>query len=93
MRCASLQLEIGVPALVGCCSEGTKAPPGMDGASGLKPKAVSEPRRIPYDSYALAILPLLMQLAQTRMRLEAPFTRALTACRLTFQRRRVTLCA
>src|ERR1700733_9922270 len=34
-----------------------------------------------------------MQLVQTRMRLEAPFTRAFTACRLGFQRRRVTLCA
>src|SRR5580658_3243796 len=34
-----------------------------------------------------------MQLAQTRMRLGAPFTSALTACRFTFQRRRVTLCA
>lgn len=42
---------------------------------------------------ALVILPLLMQLVQTRMRLEAPFTRALTAWRLTFQRRRETLCA
>src|SRR6516165_9762802 len=34
-----------------------------------------------------------MQLVQTRMRFGAPFTRAFTACRLTFQRRLVTLCA
>src|ERR1035438_9772405 len=44
-------------------------------------------------AYALAILPLLMQLVQTRMRFGAPLTRAFTACRFTFQRRRVTLCA
>src|SRR5579875_61862 len=44
-------------------------------------------------AYALATLPLLMQLVHTRMRFGAPLTRALTACRLTFQRRRVTLCA
>jgi len=43
--------------------------------------------------YALAILPFLMQLVQTRIRLDAPFTSAFTACRFTFQRRRVTLCA
>ena len=41
----------------------------------------------------MASLPVLMQVVQTRMRLEAPLTRALTACRLTFQRRRETLCA
>src|SRR6185437_9287118 len=34
-----------------------------------------------------------MQLVQTRIRLEAPFTNALTAWRFGFQRRRVTLCA
>src|ERR1700733_1091659 len=34
-----------------------------------------------------------MQLVQTRIRLGAPFTSAFTACRFTFQRRRVTLCA
>src|SRR4029079_16612497 len=34
-----------------------------------------------------------MQLVQTRIRFGAPFTSALTACRLTFQRRLVTLCA
>ena len=44
-------------------------------------------------AYALAILPALMQLVQTRIRFGAPFTRALTACRFTFHRRRVTLCA
>ena len=49
--------------------------------------------RLPGWPYPLAILPFLMQLVQTRMRLVAPLTRALTACRLTFQRRRVTLCA
>jgi hypothetical protein len=43
--------------------------------------------------YAFATLPLLMQLVQTRIRLEAPFTTALTAWRFGFQRRRVTLCA
>jgi hypothetical protein len=41
----------------------------------------------------LVIFPLLMQLVQTRMRLGWPLTKALTACRLTFQRRLVTLCA
>jgi hypothetical protein len=44
-------------------------------------------------NYALAILPALMQLEQTRSRLGAPFTSALTTCRFTFQRRRVMLCA
>src|SRR5208282_1653162 len=44
-------------------------------------------------AYALAIFPLLMHDAQTRIRLGAPLTSALTTCRLTFQRRRVTLCA
>src|SRR3974377_1060462 len=34
-----------------------------------------------------------MQLVQTRIRFGAPFTSALTACRFTFQRRRVTLWA
>src|SRR6202007_1667159 len=34
-----------------------------------------------------------MQLVQTRIRLGAPFTSALTFCKFTFQRRRVTLCA
>src|ERR1700739_1673014 len=34
-----------------------------------------------------------MQLAHTRMRLGLPFTSAFTACRFTFQRRLVTLCA
>src|SRR5579863_1921859 len=34
-----------------------------------------------------------MQLVHTRMRLGAPLTRALTACKFTFQRRLVTLCA
>jgi len=43
--------------------------------------------------YVLATLPVLMQVVQTRMRLDAPLTRALTAWRLTFQRRRETLCA
>jgi hypothetical protein len=47
----------------------------------------------PEKPYALAILPLLMQLVQTRIRFGAPFTSALTACKLTFQRRRVTLWA
>jgi hypothetical protein len=41
----------------------------------------------------LAIFPVLMQLVQTRIRLGAPFTKALTACKFTFQRRRLTLCA
>src|ERR1700679_1299379 len=45
------------------------------------------------DYAALTIFPVLMQLVQTRRRLEAPLTRALTAWRLTFQRRRLTLCA
>src|SRR5271156_5014972 len=44
-------------------------------------------------AYALATLPLLMQLVQTRIRLAAPLTRAWTACRFGFQRRRVTLWA
>ena len=44
-------------------------------------------------NYALVILPVLMQLVQTRMRLAAPLTTALTGCKLTFQRRLVTLCA
>ena len=43
--------------------------------------------------YAFEILPLLMQLAHTRRRFGLPFTSALTACRFTFQRRFVTLCA
>ena len=43
--------------------------------------------------YAFAILPLLMQLAHTLIRFGLPFTSALTACRFTFQRRFVTLCA
>ena len=49
--------------------------------------------------YALATLallvtfPLLMQVAHTRSFLGAPFTMAFTACRFTFQRRRVMLCA
>jgi hypothetical protein len=47
----------------------------------------------PEAPYALAILPLLMQLVHTRIRFGAPFTSALTACRFTFQRRRVTLWA
>jgi len=41
----------------------------------------------------LTILPVLMQLVQTRMRLLPPSTLALTGCRLTFQRRRVVLWA
>lgn len=41
----------------------------------------------------MAILPLLMQLVQTLIRLALPLIRALTACRLTLQRRRVTLWA
>ena len=44
-------------------------------------------------AYALATFPLLMQDAHTRSRLGAPLTSALTTCRFTFQRRRVTLCA
>src|SRR5271156_248236 len=44
-------------------------------------------------AYALATLPLLMQLVQTRIRLAAPLTRAWTAWRFGFQRRRVTLWA
>ena len=43
--------------------------------------------------YALATFPLLMQLAQTRSLFDVPFTIALTACKFTFQRRRVMLCA
>ena len=43
--------------------------------------------------YALTTLPDLMQLVHTRMRLPEVFTFALTVWRLTFQRRRVTLCA
>jgi hypothetical protein len=43
--------------------------------------------------YALAILPLLMQLAQTLIRLAWPFTSALTACKFTLQRRLVMLWA
>src|SRR5579863_7339683 len=43
--------------------------------------------------YAFEILPALMQLVHTRMRLGLPLTNAFTACRLTFQRRFVTLCA
>lgn len=43
--------------------------------------------------YALAILPALMQLVQTLIRFGAPLTSAFTACKFTFQRRRVTLCA
>ena len=43
--------------------------------------------------YAFWILPLLMQLVHTRIRFGAPFTSAFTACRFTFQRRFVTLCA
>jgi hypothetical protein len=42
---------------------------------------------------AFATFPLLMQVAQTRIRLGAPFTIAFTTCRFTFHRRRVTLCA
>jgi hypothetical protein len=34
-----------------------------------------------------------MQLAQTRSLFDVPFTIAFTACRFTFQRRRVMLCA
>src|SRR5271163_2614380 len=44
-------------------------------------------------AYALTILPALMQLAQTRMRLAPPATLAFTGRRLTFQRRRLTLWA
>lgn len=43
--------------------------------------------------YAFWILPDLMQLVHTRMRFGAPLTTAFTACRFTFQRRLVTLCA
>jgi hypothetical protein len=43
--------------------------------------------------YVFETLPLLMQLVHTRMRFGLPFTSAFTACRFTFQRRRVTLCA
>src|SRR5579862_5786775 len=45
------------------------------------------------EPYALATLPLLMQLVHTRRLLGAPLTIAFTFCRFTFQRRRVTLCA
>lgn len=43
--------------------------------------------------YAFATLPDLMHPVQTRMRLFAVFTFALTVCKLMFQRRRETLCA
>jgi len=43
--------------------------------------------------YVLTILPALMQLVQTRMRLLPPKTLALTACRFGLHRRRVVLCA
>src|SRR5579875_3801841 len=47
-----------------------------------------------WTGYALTILPLLMQLVQTLIRLETPaLMRAFTCCRFGFQRRRVTLCA
>src|ERR1700686_2027067 len=42
---------------------------------------------------ALTTLPLRRQEVQTRMRLAPPFTLARTGRRLTFQRRRDTLCA
>ena len=43
--------------------------------------------------YAFTTLPLRRQEVQTRMRLVAPLTLARTGRRLTFQRRRDTLCA
>ena len=45
------------------------------------------------DDQALVTLPERRQLAQTRIRLLPPFTLARTGRKLTFQRRRVTLCA
>ena len=61
--------------------------------TGFRNQKTSGALRAPETSYALAIFPLLMQLVHTRIRFGAPFTSALTACRFTFQRRRVTLWA
>jgi hypothetical protein len=44
-------------------------------------------------AYAFTTFPLRKQEVQTRMRLVAPFTRARTGRRFTFQRRRATLWA
>ena len=71
----------------------TKPRPEGDG---VRVELALKENRLPYFAATVGdfvILPLLMQLVHTRMRLEAPFTSALTACRLTFQRRRETLCA
>ena len=51
------------------------------------------PRFDEFSGYALTTLPDLMQPVHTRMRLLALLIFALTVCRFTFQRRRVTLCA
>ena len=82
---------------VGFSSAHNKTPSSRDGV--LRP-LISVCRNAFYDvdgvklgPYALATLPLLMQVAHTRIRLGEPFTIAFTTCRLTFQRRRVTLCA
>lgn len=55
--------------------------------------STSDPGPLAAVSQAFAIFPALMQLVHTRIRFGAPFTRAFTACRFTFHRRRVTLCA
>jgi hypothetical protein len=55
--------------------------------------STSDPGPLTAVSQAFAIFPALMQLVHTRIRFGAPFTRAFTACRFTFHRRRVTLCA
>lgn len=60
-----------------------------NGASGTRRRSTK-----PEKAYATFwTFPFLMQDVQTFMRFGAPFTRARTGCRLTFQRRFVTLCA
>ena len=73
-----------------------KTPSGLDGVLVIvrsPPIANSAGAKPTGNRYALAILPLLMQLVHTLSFLGAPFTSAFTACRFTLHRRRVTLCA